>query len=321
MWSSCLSRSLVNARGSKVVSKEDANHAALPPYAFAPGGRLLSVQVAAEAGLLDNPSNNVVSAIRCRDGVIVVATVPESPYLARNNLTTITTESTTQTTTNNNATTAASTLLPLLMPETGVARPPFLRLSTNMWAATAGNHVDSQLLRLKLHRIAEDIREEDQGDRPDVLARRLADNLQLLTQEFGHGRILAAFAIVFTNTEIWRIDPTGQFWKCGGTVIGRDCFSAESKLLSELMDKDQTGDSSGSSARERIVTLSKDEAIELCRNSISEICPQSPPPPPTTTSSDSSSSLMKCLWLSGPRQHTWFSDSEIREHSKALKNL
>ena len=278
-----------------VASRLSPKHADLPPRIFAPGGRLVSVEMASQAGLLDDPRNNLVAAVQCREGVVVVATVPESPYLPKNVNGDI----------RETASTSASSFTPLLLPETGIPRPPFLRLSNDMWAVTAGNQIDSQLLRLKLHRIAEQLREEDRGDRPDVLARRLADNQQILTQEEGHGRILAAFAVVFTSKEIWRIDPHGQFWKCRGTVVGRDCVTAESKLLSKVENEN-----SGMSIRGRIAAMSKDEAIELCKDSMTETLAQITQ---TKLSDKSTSTELKGLWVSNKRDSPmWFSNIELK---------
>lgn len=283
------------AKASKIAYSQDAQHAFLPPTAFAPGGRLTSVELAAQAGLLDSPSNNLVAAVLCQEGVVVVATLPESPYLPRRYVAT----------TSGNNTNVTLALAPLLVPETfGVARAPFLRLSTNMWAVTAGNHIDSQLLRLKLHRVAESMREEDQGDRPDILARKLADNMQILTQELGHGRILAACAVIFTNGEIWRVDPTGQFWKCQGTVVGRNCFAAESKMLNNLRG-------GRAACKEKIAAMSKDEAMELCKNCIPQTFSQS------THAHNGAHESMPCpvtrkgLWVS-KRQYTWYSESDLQ---------
>jgi len=279
-----------------------ARHSDLSPSMFAPGGRLYSVELMAHAGIAaEDGSNNLVAAVLCEEGVVVVASLPESPYLPRN-LTQINNEG------DKNGTLA--TFVPLLVPEHGVPRPPFLRLSTDMWAVTAGNSVDSQLLRLKLHRLAESIREEDQSDRADVLARRLADNLQLLTQQEGHGRILAAYAVIFTDKEIWRVDPTGQFWKCHATLIGRDCTSAESKFLSKIEKREK--DKKVVDPRRILKTMDKDEALALCRDSISETFAdmEKLSQKDKYIASSSTGAPLKGLWVS-KRDESWFSMEKL----------
>ena len=260
-----------------------ARHADLSPSMFAPGGRLYSVERVGHA--LSNPlstSNNLVAAVQCAEGVVVVATLPESPYLPRNvTYHHVKTTASTTTTSSPKDQEESTTTFPLLAtPHTGIPRAPFARLSSTMWAVTAGHPVDSQLVRIKLHRLAETLRHEQQDDRPDVLARRLADNLQVLTQQEGEGSILQAHAVIFTAKEVWRVDPTGQFWKCQATIVGRGSVLAEAKLMAQLHEQstaDNTSTSTNDSTKgeatrvdikDQLRALGRDEAVVLCKSAI-----------------------------------------------------
>ena len=263
-----------------------ARHADLSPSMFAPGGRLYSVERVGHA--LSNPlstSNNLVAAVQCAEGVVVVATLPESPYLPRNvTYHHVKTTASTTTTSSPKDQEESTTTFPLLAtPHTGIPRAPFARLSSTMWAVTAGHPVDSQLVRIKLHRLAETLRHEQQDDRPDVLARRLADNLQVLTQQEGEGSILQAHAVIFTAKEVWRVDPTGQFWKCQATIVGRGSVLAEAKLMAQLHEQSTadnptaTSHSSNDEAssalpgvdiKDQLRALGRDEAVVLCKSAI-----------------------------------------------------
>lgn len=84
------------------------------------------------------------------------------------------------------------------------------------------------------------------------LARRIADSIQIATQTVGGrgGRMLASSALIigvneretssFTHTiqhpqsNIWRVDPTGQFWNCDAAAIGRGAGNAEGALMRRI---------------------------------------------------------------------------------------
>ena len=48
--------------------------------------------------------------------------------------------------------------------------------------------------------------------------------------------------VIIGNEQIWRIDPTGQFWNCNACVLGRDSDRAEALLYKTIM---KTGDNEG----------------------------------------------------------------------------
>jgi 20S proteasome alpha/beta subunit len=69
------------------------------------------------------------------------------------------------------------------------------------------------------------------------LARKSADQHQSLTQNTGIGRILASQVLLLSEKEIWRVDPTGQFFKCSAAVVGRSSRIVE-QLLREKISSD-----------------------------------------------------------------------------------
>jgi 20S proteasome alpha/beta subunit len=65
-------------------------------------------------------------------------------------------------------------------------------------------------------------------------ARRLADQQQVLTQQAGKGRLLASMVLMISAYELWRVDPTGQFWQCQAAAIGKKAATVEQLLLDRL---------------------------------------------------------------------------------------
>jgi hypothetical protein len=43
--------------------------------------------------------------------------------------------------------------------------------------------------------------------------------------------------VILGNDQIWRIDPTGQFWKCHAVALGRDADRAEADLYRRIMER------------------------------------------------------------------------------------
>jgi len=191
-----------------------------PPYVFAPQGRLYSVDHVMEAvSSPEDPTSNLVVAINCRDGVVVVSTV-NAPANAAMVLLPETDQS--NTTTHTDLATTASTTLFLNQDDTKSCTPPSTHVvpisfpeNNNVFAVTAGNAVHSQILRRKIESLADSMYiENDDGTTSTkvfaaspalvarkrrtmkspsvaILARRLADLCQKPTQCGGKpGRML-----------------------------------------------------------------------------------------------------------------------------------
>lgn len=284
-------------RSSAVASTgtrpDNSLHLELPPTVFAPDGRLYNVEDLSNAVSDESdPSSNTLIAILCRDGVLAVTSslFPESPYLqyvamSRSNESNIGYEKnqTSKTTSHDdNVDYNADFLLPslLLLPDRHHENlAPFCRISSNnnnnggiLLAATAGNAVESQILRQRLLGIAELMRSSEELDEireditgrddmeesgnsasfvsssPFVVARRLADQHQLRTMELGKGRILAAVAVLLSHESLWRVDPAGQFWKCQAVVSGRFAATSERLLWEEIMALNATMDNGNENA-------------------------------------------------------------------------
>jgi hypothetical protein len=118
-----------------------------------------------------SPTSNLVIALTCKDGLVVISTVPMSPHLN-------------------------SSLL--LVNDTAV--PILTHLSPSLAGATAGYTIDCQVMRHKIHRLVDSILGA-KGDLtgPALLARRLADSLQVATQTIGGkaGRMLVVSILVY----------------------------------------------------------------------------------------------------------------------------
>lgn len=68
--------------------------------------------------------------------------------------------------------------------------------------------------------------------------------------------------MVMGQNELWRIDPTGQFWNCHAAVVGRQSDKAEEALVTKLLDRmGATNDSTDMGAY--LKTLKCDDALEL----------------------------------------------------------
>jgi hypothetical protein len=150
---------------------EESTYEDLPPTVFSPTGRLHSVErVVKAAKSPTNPRSNLLLALHCQEGLVVISTIPTSPHLN---------------TTNNTL---------FLVNETS-SIPYIFDIHPSLTAATAGNAVDGQVLRTKIQAFCE-FAMETQGEdavQASVLARRVADHLQVATQTVGGrgGRMLA----------------------------------------------------------------------------------------------------------------------------------
>jgi hypothetical protein len=87
---------------------------------------------------------------------------------------------------------------------------------------------------------------EDDGSYGQVLARHLGQDIsngfQQATQTMQpeHLPLLACSALLLGQNEIWRVDPTGQFWQCQATCIGQDAHALEDRLY-QLVVQDMHG--------------------------------------------------------------------------------
>jgi len=83
------------------------------------------------------------------------------------------------------------------------------------------------------------------GVQIESLVRRIADMAQSSTQNLGgkYGRMLSSSLLAVGNDNnscqndedrlcIWRVDPTGQFWKCEASAAGYGTMEVEAELLS-----------------------------------------------------------------------------------------
>ena len=138
---------------------EELNYSDRPPTIFSPTGRLHPVERVHAASKRDQPRANLVIAVTCNKGVVILSTLTTSPHL--------------------------NTTASLFVPSNDAS---IIELSPQIVAVTAGNAVDGQVLKLKVQLLAEKII-ETQGDddnlRASELARRLADMLQVATQTIG----------------------------------------------------------------------------------------------------------------------------------------
>ena len=139
-------------------------------------------------------------------------------------------------------------------------------LSPTLLVATGGTPTDAAVLLDRIQTVASDMHNSNfggtgftyqstpkQGQRfksgmfgveGSVLARNVADIVQGTTQSIRSraGSMLAASAIIVDtkagegggDSQIWRIDPSGQFWSCDAATVGRGAGVAEAFLLKEI---------------------------------------------------------------------------------------
>mgnify|MGYP002784732961 CR=1 FL=1 len=206
-WSSSSSSSSTAWKGAPWQTRNDGlleqlRYNDLPPTVFSPTGRLHPVERTMEQ--VRDPQSNVVVAICCQDGMLTLSTIPTSPYLNTTSTTTmiqgepLTNNNENSSNNNNNETTDTS--LVLLQTDDTL---PIMDLSPSVVAVTAGKPLDSQVLRLRLQSMAQQLMEDDL-DLPSIhdqtlatkLARALADRLQIQTQKTNtrQGPLLAVSA-------------------------------------------------------------------------------------------------------------------------------
>jgi 20S proteasome alpha/beta subunit len=152
---------------------EESMYTNMPPTIFSPSGRLYSVERKVEAASnADDVSSNVVAAIACEEGIVIVSCRTQSPHLD-----------------DDNCTETTSLLMPHAMQ---------YQVGPQVYAATGGNAADSQILKDKILQISSMLWERCNGGLgavlplpPALLARHVADHLQRPTQQISSGKILA----------------------------------------------------------------------------------------------------------------------------------
>jgi 20S proteasome alpha/beta subunit len=280
--------------------REAAFYSDLPPTVFNPSGRLVSLESAVQK-LSDplDPSGSLVVAIHCRQGMVVVASVPRSPYLydpaaasasaesSNTSASAISNEASDEinTTTATNSSTSEDNVASAQSSATGSERSrrdgndrpllelfkaptidagasdekpsmlpiyppplPFCVMGSALLGAVGGSASDGLVLRTRLQRMAHELREdgEESGGgefMARTVARRLADSFHARTlreasdRDGNAHRILACGAIVCDSRELWRVDPSGQFYRCRAAVAGRASPLAETVLMEALLDR------------------------------------------------------------------------------------
>ena len=216
---------------------EASRYEALDPIVFSPTGRLHPIEAAVKASKANTPLSNLVLAMRYRDGLLLISTIPTSPYLETRidntsiddvdekkvnvDTATATATSTTGSIKNDNKKTtnidvnddvddsllSSSSLF--LFDETCLTTTtcPILDIHPCIVAATAGNAVDNKIMRTRLFALGvsametQGIVEEDVS--VDQIVRDLANQLQVVTQDLaaaqkqGLDRMIAVSSIFF----------------------------------------------------------------------------------------------------------------------------
>lgn len=206
---------------------EQLRYNEMSPTIFSPTGRLHPVERTMEQVRQPDARSNLVVALHCQDGMLMLSTVPLSPYL---NATSITPLHNTSTTTsdadddNNNVTDATITPTASLflvhnnddgdsthMDADGNVTPlPIVDLAPGMIGAAAGRVLDCQVLRMRMQALAQQLIDDDLDQTPSTtsssdpllvskVARLLADQLQGPTQKT-NGRQGPLLAVRITRT-------------------------------------------------------------------------------------------------------------------------
>jgi 20S proteasome alpha/beta subunit len=250
----------------------------LPANVFASNGRLPSMEKVIPLCLSNDPACSLAIAILTKEGIAVVAARPKSPYLYDPSPNVTKTESK-----NKLDSYIRAKSVPLFHTANTkhntsslLFEPPFTYLAPNLLGITVGNPVDSQVLRLLMQNIAASSRASQSILTARSMARSLADQLQQRTQVLGKGRLLASTAVFIDAQELWRVEPTGQFYQCQVAVAGR----AGNKIEIELSKNLQTGETETGPAlssvtqkvrHERLSKLTTEQALQLATRTIHSV--------------------------------------------------
>lgn len=251
---------------------QESLYADLPPNTFAPDGRLLMVEkILPLTQSLSDTSASLSITIECESSVVVVTSLPRSPY------------------------TNTTTVEPW-------ARP-FGRLADRLLAVTGGNAVDSQIVRTILFEIAASDRAAGIDPTAASIARQLADRFQLRTMQSGQGRMLASTVTLTDGRDVWRVDPTGQFYRCRAAVGGRGAVEAEAKLLTKLQET--AGEANeplrASQVQGVLRKLTDHEAVALAARVIRE----------TLANKDDATRVPLLACVCSPNKLHWYSTEEL----------
>ena len=215
------------------LSKSDWNklrrYQKQPPSIFSPGGRLHIVERFMQA-LEEDPSSNLVVALRCREGVVVASSVQapaNAAFFLHKNATT-STEARDNPLWLDSPLADCSSFAPWSYSSSCVVQIPFAE-NEHLFAITAGNAVHSQIFRQRIRKaanslyIAEDdgifaqVKANKKSSSVPSLARSLADELQNPTQTSQGGMMVVSrsslFALVFVVLRLTLLVP-GRALRC-----------------------------------------------------------------------------------------------------------
>ena len=84
--------------------------------------------------------------------------------------------------------------------------------------------------------------------------------------------VLKCSAVLLGSRQIWRIDPTGQFWDCHATVLGGEADKAEEDFYKRLSEECE----SNQSVPELLDSLSQDDALSIVQDFLEKRMASSP---------------------------------------------
>jgi len=188
--------SYASASGRSRNNVDNMDYTEFPPTVFDPSGRLIAVETILPRTYQPyDPSHTLVVAIHCRQGIVIVSSVPTSPYLGllhpavpprwKNASRGRSYNHSRADTDHSNRTSTSSTQEPAVQddqepidslflssresssePDTRIMMmmtpPPFVRLSASLFGVTAGNAVDSQVVRRDLYEISQNLRQRQE---------------------------------------------------------------------------------------------------------------------------------------------------------------
>lgn len=219
----------------------------LPVSSFGSHGRLFSIDATLRA--VEHLSTSSVVSLCCSDGVVTVFTTTYSPYICSKDMV-------------------------VNFPNNDLVFPPFAKLdpssSDPVHSVVAGTGVDQLLLRELILQICQ----KSFMERTSVgsTARRLADELQLRTQDPSKGRVLVAAVLLFDSKGLWKADASGQFWKLQAAVIGKHSAAIEQAILEKT--NRLALNTKVASPNDRIAHLSSSQGLSIARDAILSVYSQ-----------------------------------------------